>query len=527
MGSSSAPDITVVPTTDDIPTVSDGCVVWHCRQLRTTDHPALAYAAREYDTLLPVFVFDPSFYGRDGLACDARIRFMHESLHDVTQQYTTRTGTPVTFAHGSPTTVLPRFYEDGWDIVTTADPTGRYGLRRDNAVAEACDVTFIDADGLVRGTEDTRDGWTAHAEDWLTDDQATWDETTVTVTQVDTPVSPSTIETTYDITPQKDITRTGGTKQAVQHLERFIENISDYPGSISAPTDARSGTSQLSPYLRFGCLSVRQVYQAIDSDVTDTRAKELFVSRLFWNRHYNQKLADWPGWMDTAVNPVLEDFHADTHDPELVTAWKHGNTGYPMVDASMRCLTHTGWLNFRMRAMCASFLCDLLQQPWKIGADWFYYHLLDADPAINYTQFQIQAGVDGTNMMRVYNPRKQVTDNDPDGEFITKWVPELVDLPGEHLARPEKTPIHVQNESGVSIDEDYPRPIVEYETARANILDKFRAVRPQAKQALDHPEVARRVSITHQNTVENAKPATKPSDTSHDTTTQSSLGQFN
>jgi len=269
------------------------------------------------------------------------------------------------------------------------------------------------------------------------------------------------------------------------------------------------------------------VYQAIDSDVTDTRAKELFVSRLFWNRHYNQKLADWPGWMDTAVNPVLEDFHADTHDPELVTAWKHGNTGYPMVDASMRCLTHTGWLNFRMRAMCASFLCDLLQQPWKIGADWFYYHLLDADPAINYTQFQIQAGVDGTNMMRVYNPRKQVTDNDPDGEFITKWVPELVDLPGEHLARPEKTPIHVQNESGVSIDEDYPRPIVEYETARANILDKFRAVRPQAKQALDHPEVARRVSITHQNTVENAKPATKPSDTSHDTTTQSSLGQFN
>ncbi|MFC7041823.1 FAD-binding domain-containing protein [Halonotius sp. GCM10025705] len=222
----------------------------------------------------------------------------------------------------------------------------------------------------------------------------------------------------------------------------------------------------------------------------------MFTSRLYWNRHYNQKLADWAGWMEQAVNPVLEDFHQETHDPDRVDAWKTGTTGYPMVDAAMRCLRQTGWLNFRMRAMCASFLCDLLQQPWKIGADFFYYHLLDADPAINYTQFQLQAGVDGTNMLRIYNPRKQVRDNDPDGEFIKKWVPELDALPVEYLDQPEKTPLHVQDEVGVRIGETYPYPIVEYEAAREAIIEKIEAVRAAATKALQHPEVNRRASLS-------------------------------
>jgi len=256
----------------------------------------------------------------------------------------------------------------------------------------------------------------------------------------------------------------------------------------------------------------------------------MFKSRLYWNRHYNQKLADWEGWMDTAVNPVLEDFHEDTHDSEKVQAWKNGQTGYPMVDASMRCLNQSGWLNFRMRAMCASFLCDLLQQPWKIGADYFYYHLLDADPAINYTQFQLQAGVDGTNMMRIYNPRKQVRDNDPNGEFIKKWVPELESLPAKYLDQPEKTPIHIQENTGVSIGEDYPYPIIEYETARQDIIKKFEAIKDRAEKALQHPEVRRRASLTQRGeTHESAeiddldslnKPSTK-------TDGQSSLQEFN
>jgi len=510
---------------DEIPSGEDGGLVWHCRQLRTRDQPALEYAAADCSKVLPVFVFDPSFYGEEGLACDARIQFLHESITDLDRQYRDRGGA-LTLCHGDPVQILTAFDDVGWDIVTTADPTGRYGLARDNAAAEACDVTFIDADGLVRGVADSRDEWGEQAETWLTGTQCSWSTDDSTIETVETPVTTERVANNYDITPEKQSVPTGGTKAARERVIAFLERIDSYPESISAPTDARTGTSQLSPYLRFGCLSVREVYQAVTEHDGDERAAEMFVSRLWWNRHYSQKLVDWSGWMDTAANPVMEAFHADTHDPARVEAWKHGQTGYPMVDASMRCLKATGWLNFRMRAMCASFLCDLLQQPWKIGADWFYYHLIDADPAINYTQFQIQAGMDGTNMLRIYNPRKQVRDNDPAGEFIHEWVPELQELPVEYLEQPEKAPLHVQAECGVTIGEAYPYPIVEYEAAREAILSKFDAVRDQAKRALQNEAVARRISMSQRGRVEDDAGQQRSDDDAESGTTQSSLSSF-
>ena len=507
------------------PPGESGCVVWHTRQLRTQDHPALAYAADEYATILPVFVFDPAFYGDAGIACDARIQFLHECLADLADQYRERGGA-LTLFHGEPGEVLGELYDAGWEIITTAEPTGRYGLERDNAVAEAYDVTFLDADGLVRGVEDSRNDWSSHAEEWFEAEQCEWDAEAVTIQTVETPVTIEGITAEYEVTPEKQNVPTGGTTAARRTVLDFLDWLGSYPGNISAPIDARTGTSQLSPYLRFGCLSVREVYQAVDEHDGDERAAEMFRSRLYWNRHYNQKLVDWPGWMDTAVNPVMENFHQESHDSKLVEAWKAGETGYPMVDASMRCLRETGWLNFRMRAMCASVFCDLLQQPWKIGADWFYHHLIDADPAINYTQFQIQAGVDGTNMLRIYNPRKQVRDNDPDGEFITRWVPELQELPVEHLDQPEKTPLHIQRECGVRIGEEYPYPVVEYEAAREAILSKFDAVRADAKRALQNEEVARRVSMSQRGRVEDDPDRTSSEDGEGTETHQSSLSSF-
>ena len=481
--------------TQQVDGADDVCLLWQCRHLRTADQPAIEYATERYGTILPVFIVDPAFYGKDGLACDARIRFLCESLADLTDQYESLGG-GLTMLHGDPAELLSELGQHVAHIVTTADPTGRYGLRRDNAVAEACEITFVDADGLRRDVPNPRENWSEHVESYLTAPVHEVDAEQTRIEHVDTGLDPAWIEAYYDITPTKQISRVGGTEHGRALLDEFIENLSEYPGNISAPADARTGTSQLSPYLRFGCLSIRQVYKAVVDAPGAQQATEMFKSRLYWNRHYNQKLADWSGWMDRAVNPVLEGFHEETYDPERVEAWKKGLTGYPMVDASMRCLRQTGWLNFRMRAMCASVLCDLLQQPWKIGADFFYYHLLDADPAINYTQFQLQAGVDGTNMLRIYNPRKQVRDNDPDGEFITTWVPELDALPVAYLDQPEKTPLHIQENVGVQIGETYPYPIVEYEAAREAIIEKIEAVREPAKNALQHPEVHRRASLS-------------------------------
>ncbi len=523
---SSAEPLPITPAQGDLPSTSEGVVLWHRRHLRTVDHPALAYAGANYETILPLFIFDPAFYGTDGLACDGRLEFLHESLADLSRQYESVEGA-LSFGHGDPTHLLARFREAGWDIVATADPTGRYGWERDNTVAETCDVRFIDGDGLVRNTEDAREGWSDALEAWFEADQYTWAPAEATFVSVPTAVTIDHVERAYAVDSAKTAVPHGGREAGLNRLLQFRNAIDSYPGSISAPKDARSGTSGLSPYLRFGCLSVREVYQDIHKHIGDGRATRMFISRLYWNRHYNQKLEAWPGWMDRAVNPAMEDFHRDSGDPSLIAAWKAGKTGYPMVDASMRCLERTGWLNFRMRAMCASFLCDLCQQPWKIGADWFYYHLIDADPAINYTQFQTQAGVVGVNMMRIYNPRKQVRDNDPEGAFITRWVPELRSLPQVHLAQPEKTPLHIQRECDVEIGETYPYPVVEYEAARARILSKLEAIKPAAEEALTHPEVKRRASLSRRGRSRgDTGTGDNPSHDESETGSQSSLSFF-
>jgi deoxyribodipyrimidine photo-lyase len=149
-----------------------------------------------------------------------------------------------------------------------------------------------------------------------------------------------------------------------------------------------------------------------------------------------------------------------------------------------------------MRALCVSSYYHLLQQPWQVGADWFHHHLIDSVASINYTQWQSQCGLVGRPTLRLYNPRKQVRDQDPDGEFIREWVPELEPLPDEYLDRPERTPLAVQAACGVDVGETYPRPVVEYESAKREFRERLGAVRPDAADALARPAVADRASLS-------------------------------
>jgi len=478
-----------------------GAVVWHREELRMRDHPAVTAATNDADVVLPLFVFDPGFYGDTGLACDARIRFLHECLLDLSDRYDTASGgrAGLTYAHGDPIPILTAFIDAGWTVVASRTPTGRYGLERDQA-ASGLGVRFVSGDGLRRGVERTRDGWSDHIEAWFEADQYEPSLDGTVLTSIDTGVTIEDVETWYDTDAKKSRVPKGGTTVAWETLAAFVGRIPDYPGNISSPLDARDGCSGLSPYIRFGCLSTRQVYQYVQEHARSGRGRDMFISRLFWNRHYNQKLEDWPGWLDTAVNPELEGFNRDTHDPELVTAWKEGRTGYPMVDAAMRCLRETGWLNFRMRAMAASAYFHLLQQPWRLGADWYHHHLVDSDAAINYTQWQSQAGLIGKPSLRLYNPRKQVRDQDPEGEWIRRWVPELDGLPPAHLPQPEKTPPNVQDDCGVGIgdgpDADYPRPVVEYEAAKERFWRRYEDTKAAAAARLADEEIATRASLS-------------------------------
>lgn len=174
-------------------------------------------------------------------------------------------------------------------------------------------------------------------------------------------------------------------------------------------------------------------------------------------------------------------------DEKKIQAWKEGKTGYPLIDASMRCLVKTGWLNFRMRAMVASFFVYILRQPWQIGADFMHYHLIDADTAINYAQWQMQAGLIGVHPHRIYNPTKQIEDNDAEGLFIKKYVPELKDAPIEFL---------LKDPCQASLLFQYIPPIVNFEKKAKEIRGLLKDIDRQAKLVLKQPEVFRRASLS-------------------------------
>lgn len=389
----------------------------------------------------------------------------------------------VSLFHGNPADVVDRL--DG-NVYTIHTATGRYGIERNNELYEK-DVTFVQGDGLRR-CENPRNGWSTAVEDWITSEPFDKPDNIETI---DSNVTISEIEEMYDIIPQKTEVPTGGRQSALEQLSSFC-NSPEYWGHISEPTREK-GVSDLSTYLRFGCLSIREVYQRVSESLSG-QDKNAIQSRLFWNLHYQQKLLDWAGWMEKAVNPELRQM--GTYDEKKWTRFKNGNTGYPMVDAAIRQLTQTGWLNFRNRAMLATFHTNLLNLPWKTGADWLYYHLIDADPGINYTQWQSQTSKVGTNLYRIYNPRKQVRDSDTSTEWIQKWVPELRGFPEHHLDKPEKAPLPVQQSCGIIIGEDYPLPVVEYEGARSKARRRLEQCEAAAVKALEDPEVRKRASLS-------------------------------
>ncbi|GAB4245727.1 MAG: deoxyribodipyrimidine photo-lyase [Ekhidna sp.] len=255
-----------------------------------------------------------------------------------------------------------------------------------------------------------------------------------------------------------------GEKNAWRYLRSFANDRGfNYQKHISKPAESRNSCSRISPYLAWGNLSIKQAYQFVkqhENFPTHKRPFGAFLTRLKWHCHFIQKFEQECEYEHTCINRGYELLAHESNTKKL-QAWMTGNTGFPLVDACMRCVITTGWINFRMRAMLVSFLCHHLDQNWKDGVYHLAKQFLDYEPGIHYPQFQMQAGTTGINTVRMYNPVKQSFDHDPEGSFVKKWVPELAHVPQEHIHEPWLMTNMEQAFCGIQIGKDYPFPIVD------------------------------------------------------------------
>ena len=484
-------------------------VLWFKRDLRLRDHAPLQAAIAAKRPVLLLYCFEASVMADPNY--DLRHwRFVHESLADLNRQLTRLYEQQRPDNQKPEHEWLPFVFEDNatheaaeqrqqgrvWvfhrevidvladlaqqyriDTIFSHEETGlKVTYDRDKAVATWCRAQGVawqefQSNGVIRRLKD-REGWPALWQKTMRTDQQHPDLERLNSV-------PLNDNGWFDAHRGSDLPaefaqpdgrfQPGGEANAHRYLQSWVtERIALYSASISKPLESRKGCSRLSPYIAWGCLSIRQVFQAqlVAKETVGFKGVRplgqfaAFSSRLRWHCHFIQKFETEDRMEFENVNRGFNSIQKNT-DRAAYDAWATGHTGFPMVDACMRCLTATGYINFRMRAMLMSFLTHHLFQHWKEGAVHLAKLFTDFEPGIHYAQTQMQAGMTGTNTVRVYNPVKQSHDHDPQGVFVKMWLPELHNVPVAYIHEPWTMPPLEQDMYDFHVGQDYPLPIVD------------------------------------------------------------------
>ena len=447
-------------------------IVWFKRDLRLSDNPAFMKAIHSGYPIIPLFVFEPELRA-DVNYSERHFRFMWESLQEMNDSLQSFGYEMVISGISFRETIDHLISEFDIKSVFSNQETGNATtFRRDRNIR-----SFLRSRGIVweetpqigvqRGSQYAESAWlkSFHADineqilpiDWNKVKCVGVSSEMKHLLERDIP---------HNWKVRSPEMQEGGSQKALVLLDSFVNKRADgYMKAISKPLESREKCSRLSPYLAWGNISVResfQVQQNAAMKVSYSWDLRNFAERLRWRNHFIQKLEKDPkielNYRDARYYSIRQEWNQDWFD-----AWKHGETGFPLVDACMRCLHVTGYINFRMRSMLVSFLTHHLWLDWKEGAHHLARLFLDYEPGIHYSQFQMQSGTSGTHTVRVYNPVKQGLDHDPDGRFVKMWVPELKDVPPTFIHQPWKLTAMEQEFFGVRLGKDYPNRLVDHE----------------------------------------------------------------
>ena len=279
-----------------------------------------------------------------------------------------------------------------------------------------------------------------------------------------------------------------GEAGAKARLAAFLAGpVSAYNEDRNRP-DLENGTSGLSPHLAFGEIGPAQIWRAtrskVDAGEIDEGGAQVFLSEVAWRDFSYVLLYHNPDLASQNYKPDF-DLLPWRDAPDELEAWQKGQTGYPIVDAGMRQLWHTGWMHNRVRMIVASFLTKHLLIHWRHGEDWFWDTLVDADPASNSASWQWTAGsgADAAPYFRVFNPITQGEKFDETGDYVRKWCPELADLPRKYLYQPWEAGPLILHEAGIKLGETYPYPIVDHNAGRQRALDAYETLKQRRTAA--------------------------------------------
>lgn len=462
-------------------------LVWFRRDLRLHDHAALASATKSCDQVHCIFNFDPQILSKLEDKSDSRVQFIHDSLVEIQRQLTPLKAS-IEICYGKPEQEILRYAKDNeiHDLFVNRDYEPK-AKTRDEAVQKILaqhkinfhsfkDSVVYEARRTLKDDGTPYKVFTPYMKRWLT----LLAEDGFEVQNYKCDLS-KLVKTKNSIASKDWMKEIGfvpstpylkaGTEAAIKQLDAFKRKISAYTKMRDYP--AADGTSMMSVYIRHGNISVRDLVRAAQSGSSDGHHK--WLSEVIWREFYQYILDQFPQVEKQAFRPAYDQIKWRGGKKEL-EAWKNGETGFPIIDAGMRCLKATGTMPNRLRMVTASFLCKTLLVDWRQGETWFAAKLLDFDLAANNGGWQwcASSGVDAQPYFRIFNPYSQSQKFDPDGVFIKTWCPELSNLDEKAIHAPHEMLPMEQQLAGCIIGEEYPVPVVDYSKKRVEALAMYK-----------------------------------------------------